>query len=292
MTMKTPKVLLVCAALGTFLASGFAQEVSAGDEVKTSGLVTSRSRQELTIKTDDGRDITVVLTDDTKIEQPKGLFKLRSQQMQSTALMPGLSAEVEGVVDTQGRVTAEKVKFSKESLKVANQINAGLTPTNQAVQANTMAIGSNEAAIATNKKANEQEFAKVNERFAGSTEYVTKDTVTLHYPAGVSELDEKQKTELGELAKKTAGLQGFIVQVAGYTDSSGNASYNEQLSEQRAEKVVEYLQQTGNIPLRHIPAPGIMGASDPAASNESEQGRAENRRVVVKVLVNKGVNEQ
>ena len=94
------------------------------------------------------------------------------------------------------------------------------------------------------------------------------------------------------MAKKTTGLQGFIVQVAGYTDSSGSAGLNERLSEQRAENVVGYLQQTGEIPLRHILAPGVMGPSDPAASNESAQGRADNRRVVVKVLANKGLAPQ
>ena len=94
------------------------------------------------------------------------------------------------------------------------------------------------------------------------------------------------------MAKKAGSFQGYIIQVAGYTDSAGNAVSNEKLSEDRAQNVVAYLQESGSIPLRHIVAPGIMGETNPAASNESEQGRAENRRVVVKVLVNKGVAGQ
>lgn len=300
--MKIMKAFLVCAALVTFVTTGLAQGVTAGEHVKQSGLITGRSGEDLTVKTNEMGNITVVLTDDTKVQQPKGLLKVRKQEMGMAALVPGLSVEVEGVGDANGRVTAEKIKFSKESLKIANQIQAGLTPTNEDVQANkasiaanTGAIASNQSAIATNKEdiaANQQEIEKANKRFADLDDYATKATATLYYPVGASQLSPKQKADLSDLAQKASGLQGYIIQVAGYTDSSGNAAYNEQLSEDRAQNVVSYLQQTGNIPLTHIVAPGVMGETNPAASNESAQGRAENRRVVVKVLVNKGVSGQ
>jgi OmpA-OmpF porin, OOP family len=300
--MKIQKLSLVCAALVLFVIGGAAQQITAGEKVKTSGLITGRSGEDLTLKTDQLGDITVVLTDDTKVEQPKGLLKVRKQQMGMAALVPGLSVELEGVGVAQGQVTAEKIKFSKESLKIANQIQAGLSPTNQDVQANkasiaanTGAIASNQAAIATNKESiatNQQEIEKANKRFADLDDYTTKDTVTLYYAVGASELNQKQKADLAELAKKAGGLQGYLVEVAGYTDSSGNAEYNQELSQERAENVVSYLQSNGNIPLTHIVAPGAMGETNPAASNESTQGRAENRRVVVKVLVNKGVSGQ
>jgi len=222
--------------------------------------------------------------------------------MGMAVLVPGLAVQVEGVGDANGRVTADKIKFSKESLKVANQIQAGLTPTNedvqankQAIEANKGAIASNQAAIASNQAAvaaNEQETEAASKRFSELTDYETKADLTLYYPVDGSDLDEKQKAELTDLAKKAGALQGYLVQVTGHTDSSGSADYNQKLSEDRAENVVAYLQQTGDIPLRHIVAPGIMGETNPVASNESAQGRAENRRVVVKVLVNKGVAGQ
>jgi len=300
--MKIAKVSLVCAALLAFLAIGVAYGVTAGEKVKTSGLITGRTGEDLTVKTSDEGNLTVVLTDDTKIEQPKGLLKIRKSEMGVTALVPGLSIQLEGVGDPNGRVTATKIKFSKESLKMANQIQAGITPTNEEVQANKQsieankgAIASNQAAIASNKTdiaENEQEIKEANQRFSDLSDYNTKDSVTLYYPVGASSLDEKQKAELAALAQKASGLQGYLVQVAGYTDSSGNAAFNQELSQERAENVIAYLQQTGKISLLHIVAPGAMGETDPAASNESAQGRSENRRVVVKVLVNKGVNEQ
>ncbi len=253
--MKAAKASVLCAILFAFMAFGLAYGVTAGEKVKTSGLITGRSGEDLTVKTSDMGNITVVLTDDTKIEQPKGLLKVRKTQMAVTALVPGLSIEVEGVGDAGGRVTASKIKFSKESLKMANQIQAGLTPTSEEVQANKQSIEANKGAIASNQSAiatnandvatNQQEIQAANKRFSDLDDYNTKDTVTLYYGVGASNLNEKQKADLAALAQKAGGLQGYIVQVAGYTDSSGNAAYNQELSEERAENVIAYLQQTG-----------------------------------------------
>jgi len=65
-----------------------------------------------------------------------------------------------------------------------------------------------------------------------------------------------------------------------------------QYSVMRAQAVIAYLIQDCKIPVRHVIAPGAMGTADPAATNETAQGRAENRRVEVKVLVNKGLTGQ
>jgi len=273
------------------VATGLAQEVAAGAAVKTKGVITGRSEDNLTIKTNDTRNITVVLTDDTQVQQPKGLLQIRKEEMRTAVLTPGLGIEVEGVTDDKGQVTAKKIEFSKESLQIARQGQAGLTPTNQNVQANTEAIEANKGAIAENHAAiasNTAATEQQEKRFSEMTDWDTKATVTLYFPVGGSDLNEKQKAELADLAKTAGSLQAYIVQVAGYTDSSGNATSNERLSKDRAQNVIAYLQESGSIPLRHIVAPGIMGEKDPAASNESAQGRAENRRVVVKVLANKG----
>jgi OOP family OmpA-OmpF porin len=297
--MKAPRVVLVCMTTVVFLAIGLAHGVTAGEKVKTSGLIVGRTGEDLTVKTTDMGKIVVVLTEDTKIEQPKGLFKVRNEKMEVTALVPGLSIQLQGLGDANGRVTATSIKFSKESLKVANQIQAGMTPTKEEVTANQAAITENRQAISSNQQqitANQQESEKeienVNKRFSDLSDYETKDTATLYYEVGASELNAKQKAELTDLAQKTSALNGYLVQVAGFTDSSGNAAFNQELSQERAENVISYLQQSGKIPLLRIVAPGAMGETDPAASNESAQGRAENRRVVVKVLVNKGVTGQ
>jgi len=94
------------------------------------------------------------------------------------------------------------------------------------------------------------------------------------------------------LAKDAVGTTGYIISVKGFADSSGQAAMNQQLSMDRAQAVIAYLIQVGKVPVRHIIAPGAMGTADPAASNETSSGRAENRRVEVKVLVNKGLAGQ
>ena len=91
------------------------------------------------------------------------------------------------------------------------------------------------------------------------------------------------------MAHSALNQTGYIIQVKGYADSSGNAAMNQKLSMERAQNVIAFLLQNCNVPVRHVVAPGAMGEAEPAASNETSAGRAENRRVEVKVLVNKGL---
>ncbi|MFL6351411.1 MAG: OmpA family protein [Bryobacteraceae bacterium] len=91
------------------------------------------------------------------------------------------------------------------------------------------------------------------------------------------------------MAQTATSLKGYIIEVTGYADSTGSAAMNTQLSENRAKEVIKYLMQQGGVPVRHIVAPGAMGEYGEAAPNETAAGRAENRRVEVKVLVNKGI---
>ena len=81
-----------------------------------------------------------------------------------------------------------------------------------------------------------------------------------------------------------------MIEVKDFADSRGSAASNDKLSEDRAKAVVRYLMQQRNVPAYRIVAPAAMGEFQPAAANENAAGRAENRRVEVKVLVNKGVS--
>ena len=116
-----------------------------------------------------------------------------------------------------------------------------------------------------------------------------KDSATVSFRSGSKTISEQDKATLLQLAQNTANLKGYVVQVQGYADSRGSAAMNQQLSMERAQEVVAFLLQGGNIPLTQIVAPGAMGEADPAATNETRKGRAENRRVEVKVLVNRAL---
>jgi len=284
--------------------------VTNGEKVKANGLITERGSESLTLKTQTAGDLVVVLTDDTKVQQPKGLLKLRKEDMGMTALIPGLKIEVEGVGDAQNRVVANTIRFSKKDLQTAEAIQAGLTPTQQAVQTNAQNIQTNKEGIQANQQgiqANQQDIAAnkvqiasnreaidanqeaVNKRFADLTDYDTKASVTVYFTSGSTTISQKDKDALAQLGRDATNLKGYIVEVKGYADASGSAAMNQKLSMERAQGVVAYLMQNCSIPVRHIVAPGAMGEADPAASNETSQGRKENRRVEVKVLVSKGL---
>ncbi len=269
-------------------ASAYGSDTS--EKIKIRGLITSRAADTLTVKTDDG-SVTVVLTDETKAQKPKGLG-LRKTQMSFTALIPGLRISVEGVRDGQNRIVAETVTFSGDDLKTAETIQAGLSPTQQAVETNQQNIEANKQNIEASKTriaANEEEIDAVSKRFSDLTEFDTKAELTVYFESGSKTISVKHKASLKELARDAVNLTGYIIQVKGFADTSGNAAMNQKLSMDRAQEVVAFLIQDCNVPVRRIVAPGAMGTAAPVATNETAKGRAANRRVEVKVLVNRGL---
>lgn len=220
--------------------------------------------------------------------------------MAFTTLIPGLKVEVKGVNDaTSNRLVAKEIKYSGDDLKMAEAMQAGMVPTQKNVEANKQAVASNKSQIEANQQniaanqqniaANQQEIENVNRRFSDLTEYDTKDTENVYFASGSTKISEKDKEALARLAHEAVNLKGYLVQVKGFADSSGNAAMNQKLSMERAQEVVAYLLQTCNVPQRHIVAPGAMGEVNPESPNETAQGRAQNRRVEVKVLVNRAV---
>src|SRR5580658_2919268 len=303
--MRNSKRIVACTALLFVLCAGFAYGESNGKKVKVSGLITGRDGEDLTLKnTKDQSSVVVVLTDSTKVQTPKGLG-LRKAQQSVTALIPGLKIQVDGMGD-DSHVVAKTITFSKSDLLLAETIQAGLSPT-QAQQAvnkaniasNTQGVAANAVQTAANKQqidanqeqigANQQDIAATTQRFSELSEYDTKGTANLLFATGSAKLSAQDQTSLTQLAQSAIGQKGYIIQVKGFADSTGTAAMNQQLSMDRAQAVVAYLLQNCNVPLRHIVAPGAMGIADPSAPNETAAGRAENRRVEVMVLVNKGV---
>ena len=291
--------IVASAALLCVLSVGVAYGISNGEQVKTSGLITALNGDMLTMRTLESGNLIVVLTDNTKVQQPKGLLKIRKSEMGVTALMPGLRIQVEGIGDAESRVVAMTIKFSGDDLRQAETIQAGLAPTQQAVTTNQQSIQANKEDIAGNKvlmaankeqiAANQQNIQDVNKRFSELSDYDTKHTASVYFASGSSAISSKDKDALNQLAHDAVNLTGYIVQVKGFADSSGNPAMNQKLSMERAQAVVAYLLQKCNVPLRHIVAPGAMGEADSVSPNETAQGRAENRRVEVKVLVNRGL---
>jgi len=282
------------------------------DKTEVKGMITTRTGETLIVQTANG-NVTVVLADDTTTKDDKGLFGLDKELMSNVVLIPGLKVDVDGISDGQNRVVAKTITVDGDDLESAEMIQAGLHPTAEQVAANVQAIETNRGDIAANKvqlaahkenigtnqqniSANQQKIAQNmagieanTKRFTALSDYDVRGQATVNFDVGSTKIAAKDQIELKELANAATRLKGYIIEVTGYTDSTGDAAINTKLSEDRAKAVVTYLMQKGEVPVRHIVAPGAMGEYGAAAPNETEAGRAENRRVEVKVLVNKGI---
>jgi len=273
-----------------------------GDKAKVKGLITARTGDTIVLKTTDGTSFTVTIDDDTKVQQPQGLG-VRKKQMSAAVLIPGLKVSVDGTSQDTTHILAKSITFDKDDLQTAEMIQAGLNPTEQKVVANQQNIAENKQNVEANKQgitANQQNIAankatidanavETSKRFSELSEYDTKDQLDVRFASGSTAISAADQEALKKLAHNAVNLTGYIIQVKGFADSSGNAAMNQKLSMERAQNVIAFLLQNCNVPVRHIIAPGAMGEAAPLASNETAAGRAENRRVEVKVLLNKGL---
>jgi outer membrane protein OmpA-like peptidoglycan-associated protein len=285
---------------------GSAFAVASGEKVKTKGVIMNRSGDTVTIKTWDGT-YTVVLNTESKVRQAIGLVGARHKDVDPSVLMAGLKVHFEGVGDDQGRVVAKNIDYDFDDLALAEVIQAGLNPTAQqqaqnmqtyaenkvatdaAIAAANVEIEANKQRIATNQSNIQLVADKTKERFTELTEWVPKAEATVHFDTGESIISDDHKAEIKAMAQQALNYKGYVIEVKGFADSVGRLSANTQLSKDRAESVVAYLLQECGVPVKNIVAPGALSETNPKATNETRAGRAENRRVELRVLVNRGV---
>ena len=282
----------------------------AGGKVRVKGMISARTGEKLIVNGLDAQ-ATVVMDDSTKVQRPKGLG-LRKKELLASVLIPGLKVSVDGTSNNEGQIIARSITFDANDLETAEMIQAGLHPTAEQVAANQKNIATNQQDIAANQQATannakdisaNQQAAAANtadiqkniadieastKRFSELGEYDLKGQGTINFKTGSANIAPADQTLLADIAQKAKGQTGYIIEVQGYADSTGNAAMNTQLSQARAQAVIDYLVQHG-VPIRHITAPGAYGETNPTATNETASGRAENRRVDVKVLINKGI---
>jgi len=310
-----------CAVAASFILANSPSGLAQDQKLKLQGIIAGRSGEDLTLRTDSG-DKKVTLIDGTKVGSVKAPLKLRRGHEGAASLVPGLRVEVEGHDNGQGQVIADDIKFTGDNLKTAYAIQSGLAPTDQKLDATGKQVEANSQDILDNKQqiqstqqqthtnqqqiqANQQQIqstqkkvegveadtAALGKRFDDFSDYDVKGATTVYFGINSSTLSEKAKSDLSAVAASASNVKGYLIQVAGYADSSGSAAWNEQLSDRRAQAVVNYLRQECNVQVSRVLAPAPMGVSQPAASNDTAKGRQENRRVEVKILVNRGMSE-
>jgi len=203
---------------------------------------------------------------------------------QVAANMRAIENNQQNIATSKEQIAAQKKRLAAQQGQLAAQ-QGQLAAQKQSVEANQKNVAANQQQIAANIK----DIEENTNRFIALSEYDVKGAGTVKFNVGSSTISAKDQEELKKLAQTAIGLKGYIIEVMGYADSTGSAAMNTKLSEERARAVVTFLMQQGGVPVRHIVAPGAMGEYGPVAPNETKAGRAENRRVDVKVLVNKGI---
>jgi len=286
---------------------------SANEEAKVQGVIVSREGQTIKLRTDDDAIGTIDLTDSTKIQLKKGGIFRRKSAMEASALLPGLRIEAAGKGNDKGELVADRIAFDPNSMKASRQIDTRVGPVEartgtlegragqlegRAGQLETRAGQIEDQARQTQQQVGvvkgvadqaNQGVTDVNKRVTNLDNYQTTDTATVYFKVNSYALSDEAKKDLDALAQKALAQKGYMVEVAGFADTTGKAAHNQTLSDNRANAVTRYLEQQGNIPIHRIITPTGMGTSHEVASNDTPDGRKMNRRVEVKVLVNQGV---
>jgi outer membrane protein OmpA-like peptidoglycan-associated protein len=297
-----------------------AEQFTNGQKATIKGTITARSGDLVRVQDKKSGETSVLkITDDTKIERLRGKIEFfRRTDMDVTALIPGLTVDAEGVGNDAGQLEVRRIKFNpdifaievaEEQQVVANQAAAQQAQSSanaaaaSAADAQSTADSAQALASTAQASANQAGVAAiaaedigmwdaaavqmVNQRVSDLNDYKTIAEADIYFPTNSSALDGPAKADLDALTAAVADHSGYLIEIAGYTSATGSAEFDRKLSNDRAAAVADYLRDKDNIPMRRILAPVGYGAYHPAATNTDPQGRALNRRVEVRVLINR-----
>lgn len=260
------------------------QSIPNGAKLKFKGVVINRDADTFTIRDRNRTDYQVAITDRTSVRTHGGFLR-SGKKYPVTDILRGLIVEVEGRGDAQGRLVAEKIRFDESDMRAAITSDTRVTPVEENQQ--RMAGQMDELyAVAAEAR---REVAAVHERVSALDDYDVGETVAVNFRVNSAVLSPEAKRQLDDFATRAASTKGFMVEVAGHTDATGSESKNFRLSRARADSVVQYLAVNHRIPLRRFVTPMGFGKTEFVADNTTAAGRAQNRRVEVKMLLNRGM---
>jgi len=301
--------------------------LATGKKQKISGVVVSREADKMVVRDINGSDLAVSVTSSTKITEKKANPFRSAKTYPVTALLRGLEVEVEGRGDSSGSMVAEKIKFTNDDFGVARSLDTRVAPVETRVTSTEGRIDTAEgrltaaeqnaqrlsgqleelAAVANTarggakaaqetadqalaaSKANSADIQATNDRISQIDNYEAKQNITVNFKVNSAVLSDESKAALDEIAAQAKNEKGYLIQVTGYASADGPEAKNRVLSERRAEAVRRYLAENHDIPLHRMINPFGYGELKPVADNDTRDGRKQNRRVEVAILVNKGL---
>jgi outer membrane protein OmpA-like peptidoglycan-associated protein len=270
MTCRYARNLLPAAALAAALVpfAALAQTV----EVK--GMISNREGHQLEITGQDGTKTELTLTDATKVTVVSGKLGLSKNDGSIADLINGLPVDVDAQ-QNGAELDAVKVTYKSGDMKTARQVEAG-----------TAQAKANARAKAAQLQAQNDEMRK---RLSEANQYTEKGQTTVLFATGSTAISSQGRAQLQDIASKARDIKGYLVSVIGYADTTGNPEANQRLSQRRAAAVIAYLQKSCGLQPQRVLAGDAMGDAHQVGDSSSTEGKAQNRRVVVKVLTNKGL---
>jgi OmpA-OmpF porin, OOP family len=277
------------------------QPVPNGQQMKIIGIVIKRHADSFTFRDQTGVEREVALTPMTDVKtHKKGVFR-GGKAYGVSYILRGLRLEVSGAGNAQGQLVAEKIRFDEDDLRTAQALQARVDPVEKLAEENQKRIVAAEAEAERLARESEENAAAArkaqatadlaNNRINGLDDYDPVRTITVPFATGSSTLGPRGRAEIDAAAAwaKTQNRKGWVVAVVGFADTTGNTEPNRKLSERRANAVIGYMVTKYNLPLQRLVQPFGYGENNPVAENTTAEGRAKNRRVEIRLLVNKGI---
>lgn len=292
----------------------------AGEKYEIEGNVITRDADTVTILTTRNQKVVVAINDQTEVKEKKSNPFRSARKYAITNLIPGLEVEIKGRADGSGRLFADEIKMTQDDLRTAMAIDARVNPVERDLaetqqnaerlsgQVNELSAVSNSArggAVAAQETADramgaanraqtaadqaEAGVRATNARISSLDNFDIKHSAVVNFKVNSYQLSPEAKQHLDEIAQEAASEKGYMIEVVGYASSEGSANYNRRLSQERADSVVRYLAEEQNVPLRRIITPFGFGELQPVADNSTRAGREQNRRVEIRVLVSRGI---
>jgi OmpA-OmpF porin, OOP family len=296
-----------------------------GKPLKIEGIVIKRDSGTFALRDSDDKETVVVLTDKTTFRKVRKGWFHPDKTSSASKIVRGLRLKADGRGNADGQLVASEIRFDEEDLWAAQALASRVDPvetlsnsTQALAQSNQQRISEAEqnaqrisgqvdeltsmstAALASAQSAQasadqaQSDANNANQRISGLDNFDVVNTAAVYFRPGSAVLLPEAKTVLDEAAAQvqSENLKGWVIEVAGYADSTGKTAKNRSLSEQRADAVIDYMVTKYNFPMRRMVQPFGYGSLNPVASNNTREGRAENRRVEIRVLVNNGISSQ
>ncbi|MDQ2747855.1 MAG: OmpA family protein [Acidobacteriota bacterium] len=298
---------LLMGATGILAQDAQTRSLTSGQRYKIKGIVVAKDNNNFTVRDAVGVDTNVNLNPSTSIKTKGGFFG-GSDRIATNGIVRGLNLEVEGLGGTSGALEATKVRFGKDDLRVAQSIDSRVAPAEERLtqseqnaqrvsgQIDELMAISNAARGGAKAAQNTADAAiagvnATNQRISSLDDYVVQSTSTVNFKVGSAILTEEAKANLDQVAQTALTLKGYSIEITGFASSDGDMKKNKVLSQRRAQAVIDYLVETHNVPLRRIGTSYGFGELQAVADNTTLEGRQQNRRVEVKLLASRGLNQ-